>query len=107
MTQEALTNVVKHAQARATSRSTFEVRDGEAALTIADDGVGFDIERFRRTPAASGVGLLGMRERVAYYRGRIEFRSRPQAGMRITLTIPIDDPTDTERGDGGRMTSVG
>ena len=106
VTQEALTNVVKHARASRVEVD-FEVRDGEAALTIADDGVGFDIERFRRTPAAGGVGLLGMRERVAYYRGRIEFRSRPQAGMRIILTIPIDDPTDTERGDGGRMTSVG
>jgi len=106
VTQEALTNVVKHARASRVEVD-FEVRDGEAALTIADDGVGFDIERFRRTPAAGGVGLLGMRERVAYYRGRIEFRSRPQAGMRIMLTIPIDDPTDTERGDGGRMTSVG
>jgi signal transduction histidine kinase len=69
--------------------------------------VGFDIERFRRMPAAGGVGLLGMRERVAYYRGHIEFRSRPDAGMRITLTIPIDDSSDTERGEGGRITSVG
>ena len=106
VTQEALTNVVKHARATRVE-VRFEVRDGEAALTIADDGVGFDIERFRRTPAAGGVGLLGMRERVAYYRGHIAFRSRPQAGMRIDLTIPIDDPEDAGRGDGGRMTSVG
>ena len=55
--------------------------------------------------AAGGVGLLGMRERVAYYHGRIEFRSRPQAGMRIVLSLPIDDST-TAAGDGGRMTSV-
>lgn len=104
--QEALTNVVKHA--RATHVDVFfQVRDGEASLAIADDGIGFDIERFRRTPAAGGVGLLGMRERVAYYRGHIEFWSRPQAGMRITLTIPIDDPSDAGRGDGGRITSVG
>ncbi len=106
VTQEALTNVVKHARARHVD-VWFDVRDVEAVLTIADDGVGFDIERFRRTPAAGGVGLLGMRERVAYYRGHIEFRSRPDAGMRITLTIPIDDPTNTERGDGGKITSVG
>ncbi|MEO6030114.1 MAG: histidine kinase [Candidatus Binatia bacterium] len=106
VTQEALTNVVKHARASHVDVA-FEVRDAEAALTIADDGVGFDVERFRRTPAAGGVGLLGMRERVAYYRGRIEFRSRPDAGMRISLTIPIDGPTDTEHGEGGRMTSVG
>jgi two-component system sensor histidine kinase UhpB len=106
VTQEALTNVVKHARASRVDVS-FEVRDGKAQLVIADDGVGFDIERFRRTPAAGGVGLLGMRERVAYYRGQIEFRSRPHEGMRIALTIPIDDSAGTEGGDGGRITSVG
>ncbi len=106
VTQEALTNVVKHARASRVE-VVLEVRDAEAALTVADDGVGFDIERFRRTPAVGGVGLLGMRERVAYYRGHIEFRSRPNAGMRITLTIPIYGSVDTERGEGGgRMTSV-
>ena len=77
----------------------------DAMYLAADPSVlGF---RVRRTPAAGGVGLLGMRERVAYYRGHIEFRSRPQAGMRIMLTIPIDDPTTAERGEGGRMTRVG
>lgn len=104
VTQEALTNIVKHAHATRVE-VTFEVQGGHASLVIADNGVGFDIERFRRTPAAGGVGLLGMRERVAYYHGRIEFRSRPQAGMRIVLSIPIDDST-TGAGDGGRMTSV-
>lgn len=104
VTQEALTNVVKHAQATRVE-VTFEVQGGYASLVVADNGVGFDIERFRRTPAAGGVGLLGMRERVAYYHGRIEFRSRPQAGMRIVLSLPIDDST-TAAGDGGRMTSV-
>jgi signal transduction histidine kinase len=105
VTQEAMTNVVKHAHATHVE-VTFEVRDGHATLIVADDGVGFDIERFRRTPAAGGVGLLGMRERVAYYHGRIEFKSRPQAGMRIVLSIPIGDSTTTAGGDGGRMTSV-
>jgi len=59
-----------------------------ATLTITDDGVGFDAERQRRTPP-NGVGLLGMRERVAYHRGWIDIRSRPREGVRITLSIPI------------------
>ncbi len=98
VTQEALTNIVKHAKARHVEID-FAVHGAEAALTIADDGVGFDVERFRRTPAAGGVGLLGMRERVAYYRGRIEIRSRPQAGVRITLSIPFEDLLKAERGE--------
>lgn len=105
VTQEALTNIVKHAHATRVE-VTLEVQGGHASLVIADNGVGFDVERFRRTPAASGVGLLGMRERVAYYHGRIEFKSRPQAGMRIVLSIPIIDTTTAAGGDGGRMTSV-
>jgi signal transduction histidine kinase len=106
VTQEALTNIVKHAQAEHVD-IVLEMRKDEVALTIADDGVGFDVERFRRTPAAGGVGLLGMRERVAYYRGRIDIRSRPQEGMRITLTIPIDDLAGNAARDAGRMTRVG
>ncbi len=98
VTQEALTNIVKHAKARNVDIE-FEVRGAEASLTIADDGVGFDVERFRRTPAAGGVGLLGMRERVAYYHGRIDIRSRPQGGVRISLTIPFEELLKAERGE--------
>jgi signal transduction histidine kinase len=58
---------------------------------VADDGIGFEAERFRRTPASGGVGLLGMRERVAYHHGRLEVHSRPHAGVRITITIPLDE----------------
>ena len=55
------------------------------------------MERFRRKPVLAGVGLLGMRERVAYYRGGLDIRSRPQAGARITVTIPLGETTS----DGG------
>jgi len=57
---------------------------------VADDGVGFEVDRFRRTPSLAGVGLLGMRERVAYYRGELDIRSRPNAGVRIQVAIPLD-----------------
>ena len=106
VTQEALTNVTKHAQARHVEVE-LAVRDGEAVLTIADDGVGFDVERFRRTPALGGVGLLGMRERVTYYQGRIDIRSQPPAGVRITLVIPIDAVAIGSEGESGHMPLVG
>jgi len=86
--QEALTNVAKHAQARRVDVELV-VRNGHAVLTVADDGVGFEVGRFRRAPALAGVGLLGMRERVAYYHGELEIASRPHAGVRITVTVPI------------------
>ena len=87
--QEALTNVAKHAQARHVDVELV-VRNGHAVLTVVDDGIGFEVGRFRRAPALAGVGLLGMRERVAYYHGELEIASRPRAGVRITVTVPID-----------------
>jgi signal transduction histidine kinase len=90
VTQEALTNMVKHAQARSGSVE-LRLDDSRATLAIVDDGVGFDMDGLRRTPTLGrGVGLLGMRERVAYHRGWIDIRSRPAEGVRITLSIPID-----------------
>ena len=88
VTQEALTNMVKHAHAR-TGHVELALEPTRATLTITDDGVGFDAERMRRNPTPNGVGLLGMRERVAYHRGAIDIRSRPREGVRITLSIPI------------------
>jgi len=106
VTQEALTNIMKHAQAR---HVEIELRVGtdEVALCIEDDGVGFDVERFRRTPAVGGVGLLGMRERVAYYNGRLDIRSRPAGGVRIALTLPLDAASTGSDGPHGRVTLAG
>lgn len=89
VTQEALTNMVKHANAR-TGQVELALNATQVKLTISDDGVGFDPEQRRRSPRTSGVGLLGMRERVAYHHGWIDIRSRPKEGVRITLSIPID-----------------
>ena len=86
--QEALTNVAKHAQARHVEVD-LDIDPREVRLSVVDDGIGFDVERFRRRPALAGVGLLGMRERVAYHRGRIDIRSRPQAGVSIVVTVPL------------------
>jgi signal transduction histidine kinase len=87
VTQEALTNMVKHAKAR-NGHVDLALHATHATLTITDDGVGFDADRQRRNPP-SGVGLLGMRERVAYHRGWIDIRSKPREGVRISLSIPI------------------
>ncbi|HEY2386169.1 MAG TPA: ATP-binding protein [Candidatus Binatia bacterium] len=100
VTQEALTNIVKHAKARAVEID-LRVGDAEVTLTIADDGVGFDVERFRRTPALGGVGLLGMRERVAHYHGHIDIRSPVTGGVRIMLTLPLDGTGSDSGSDSG------
>ena len=95
--QEALTNVAKHAGARHVEVELV-VQDSRVTLTVADDGVGFEVDRFRRTPSLAGVGLLGMRERVTYYQGELDIRSRPNAGVRIRVGIPLDATASEDEG---------
>jgi two-component system, NarL family, sensor histidine kinase DevS len=82
--QESLTNVVKHAQARNVSVSLAR-RESVVVAVIEDDGAGFQ-------PAAAregGVGLLGMRERLALLDGRLEIESRPGAGTTLVAEVPL------------------
>ena len=102
--QEALTNVAKHAQARHVDVD-LEVGTSEVRLSVVDDGIGFEVERFRRRPSLAGVGLLGMRERVAYHRGRIDIRSRPNAGVSIVVTVPLVTETPGRVVSGARVVS--
>ncbi len=83
--QEALTNAAKHAGA---TRVNLELtmHAGEIALSIDDDGRSTD-------PAAkSGMGLLGMRERVAALRGRLSFEAGPHGGSALRVVIPVATP---------------
>ena len=82
--QESLTNVVKHADAASISVSLAR-RGAAVAATIEDDGAGFDL----RTVREDGLGLLGMRERLALLDGRLEVESRPGAGTTIVAEVPL------------------
>jgi signal transduction histidine kinase len=81
--QESLTNIVKHAKARNVSVSLAR-RGSAVAAVIEDDGAGFD----QRTTRPKGIGLLGMRERLALLDGRLEIESRPGAGTTIVAEVP-------------------
>jgi signal transduction histidine kinase len=82
--QESLTNIVKHANARSVSISLAR-RDSAVAAVIEDDGGGFD----QRVVREGGVGLLGMRERLALLDGRLEIESRPGAGTTLVAEVPL------------------
>jgi signal transduction histidine kinase len=84
LVREALSNAARHAQAQ---RITLELRsspDGPV-LEIADDGVGFDPGRDH---GAGHRGLDNMRARAESLGGRLQIRSAPGSGTRITLTFP-------------------
>jgi two-component system sensor histidine kinase UhpB len=85
--QEGLTNVVRHSRAtRAVVR--LSASEGELVCELRDDGCGFDCAR-RRTPGTpGGIGLQGIRERVAPLGGELEVASRPGAGTTVTIRVP-------------------
>jgi signal transduction histidine kinase len=81
--QEALTNVVKHAEA--TSVSVIVTSSGDAVrAVIEDDGIGFDPKTVRE----GALGLVGIRERALLLGGRFELESSPGAGTTILVELP-------------------
>ena len=82
ITQEALTNVVKHAQANHVS-IVLTRRDGSVSAVIEDDGRGFTGKS-----STNGLGLLGMHERVALVDGRLSVESSPGRGTTLSIEVP-------------------
>ena len=81
--QESLTNIAKHA--RATNVSVFVTRKENAAVAvIEDDGEGFDADG-----PLTGLGLSGMRERIALVGGRLRIETGPRKGTTIAAEIPL------------------
>jgi signal transduction histidine kinase len=82
--QEALTNVVKHAQAGSVS-VVLARKPSSVSAVVEDDGAGFDQTRTRD----SGLGLVGMRERVELLGGRLAVETRPGAGTTLVAEVPL------------------
>jgi signal transduction histidine kinase len=85
--QEALNNVVKHAAARAV-RIDLRRPAGALLLTIEDDGRGFDVADAAMPGGGRGLGLIGIRERVAQLRGTLRVESGPRQGTRLVVELP-------------------
>jgi signal transduction histidine kinase len=83
--QEALHNAVTHGRAR---RVFVDLRRSptEVVLSIADDGVGFDVD----AAWGRGLGLVSMRERVHAMGGTFTIDSQPGTGSRVAVTLPLE-----------------
>jgi signal transduction histidine kinase len=82
--QEALTNIVKHAQAEQVSIVVTQ-KAGSIGAIIEDDGRGFDPKR----DVDGGIGILGMRERVALLDGSLTIESSRDAGTTLVVEVPL------------------
>jgi signal transduction histidine kinase len=83
--QEGVTNALKHAQARKTEILLRFGSDG-LDLCVSDDGCGFD----PRAPSVQGhFGLRGLRERARALGAQLTLDSKPGAGTRLRLTVPM------------------
>jgi PAS domain S-box-containing protein len=87
--QEALTNVLKHAQAQRVS-IIMERRPDHLLVIVEDDGRGFDHEAAASPQAGMPrLGLLGMKERVASVGGEFQVESSPGKGTALFIRIPL------------------
>jgi signal transduction histidine kinase len=93
ITQEALTNISKYAQA---SQAIIDIQthSTELVLKIIDNGRGFI-----PTNNTTGFGLQGMRERVLSLQGNFEIISAPDQGCQIVATIPLAGEQSSEFGE--------
>jgi len=86
ITQESLTNIARHAQARHVG-VVLQSRGDVLSLVIEDDGRGFDVDAAAR---GGRLGLVGMRERAEMLGGTVTIESSPGAGTTIFVEVPLE-----------------
>jgi PAS domain S-box-containing protein len=95
--QEAVTNVVRHANARHVTVSARQVESG-IAIAVRDDGRGMDVGSARRGALlGASMGIFGMEERVSLLGGHFEIVSEVGEGTEVRAFIPERPPIPTAR----------
>jgi len=85
--QESFTNIIKHAKAKKARVNLYsDIRN--INIEIADDGVGFDLNKALYRKGNLKIGIEGMRERVESLGGEFTITSAPKQGTQIKATLP-------------------
>jgi len=90
--QEALTNILKHAEATRVS-VMLEYRYDELLVIVEDNGRGFKPDVPLTVKAPGGLGLVGIRERVALVGGKLKVESESGSGTTLAIRIPAPEST--------------
>jgi signal transduction histidine kinase len=86
--QEALNNVVKHAQAQAVEVSLTLKTDANVELTVTDNGQGFNPVQLSMAKPGRQLGLHQMRTRVTRLNGTFSVKTEPSHGTTIHVSLP-------------------
>jgi len=86
LVQEAITNIRKHAGVKS---AMVKLEDNGKVLTlvIRDEGSGFDLNTCKNKES---YGILGMKERVSLFRGKLDIISTPGAGTQVIIMVPLE-----------------
>ncbi len=91
--QEALTNVLRHAQAsRVGIVLAYDPTSDEIRLTVSDDGIGLGAPA--QESQGKGLGMAGIRERVLANQGRVQFKPAQPSGLVLEAAFPLGDGHD-------------
>ena len=102
--QQGVTNAVQHANA---TRMSIELAwaESELKLTIADDGVGFDVDSPEGTPTSGHFGLTNLKSRIESVEGQLQIESEESVGTTIRARIPVPE-RPSPSGEGQSLTFV-
>jgi two-component system sensor histidine kinase UhpB len=104
ITQEALTNVMRHARARHVDiRLRFDAARNAVLLSVSDDGIGLPDERIihaqGRPAGHPGLGMAGIRERVIANNGSLRLQANAPHGLLLEVVFPLDPPAPVSVAD--------
>ncbi len=85
--QEALTNILRHAEATRVDVS-MTIADGQLVLEIRDNGGGISNEEIQDT---TSLGLLGMRERISPWNGELNIIGTTGKGTKVLVSVPLEE----------------
>jgi two-component system, NarL family, sensor histidine kinase UhpB len=84
LVQECLTNITKHSRATRVSVTLVRTDPSEVRVAVSDNGQGMDLQGKR-----TGLGLVGLRERVEALKGGLELTSSAGHGMQVVARLPV------------------
>ena len=92
--QEAITNIARHSEAENVVIA-MDLSKTSVIIEVEDDGKGFDLNAIsRNVEKGQGLGLMGMRERVALFSGVISIDTEPGSGTQLRIEVPLGGSKD-------------